>query len=347
MSGTESVLSRPKRLVLPRLCRNSSLLIIVALTQLFILVLWLVNFQNTQLETFGLWSFYAFWVAVLVILPLCLFRNWIAKQRYWLALCTVIAIALIALGIVEFFASAFFAKINTGQAEVQLNWPRYFRLSAVLLILVAILLRFFSFLALVEQRNKAESQARIEALQSRIQPHFLFNSLNTISELTATAPDKAEQAIQALAMLFRVGLEEGNSMHSLQKEISLCERFVELEMWRCGERVNVLLDVDVKYPDRVQVPKLLLQPLLENAIKYSLGSEQDALAEIQLSIKEAPKYISIKVVNPIASSGQRVKGHGMAIKNIKERLLVLYDDQQSFKVRSNKREYQVIMRIPK
>jgi two-component system sensor histidine kinase AlgZ len=215
-------------------------------------------------------------------------------------------------------------------------------------IIILTVLRFFILLDKIAVRSKAEAQSKIQALQSRIQPHFLFNSLNTIAELTAIDPTKAEKAIHALSMLFRVGLEEGNPIHSLEKELNLCKRYQELEEFRLGDRATIMWIVEVESPDKWQIPKLILQPLLENAIKYSAQTgDKNNSSYVIVEIKETDKHLSILIENSVANQDEQVTGNGMAIENIQERLFVLYDDQFSFKVRNQDKLYRVIMRIPK
>lgn len=311
--------------------------------ELCVLIVCLLNFESANWQTFGIWSLYTQWLLVLFCAAICTARRWLVQQAYFLGLAGVVLAFLLSLAAVELTAMLFFAD----QLAPQFDWLRLCRVVLAGLVALALVIRFFGLLSTLESRNQAESQARIQALQSRIQPHFLFNSLNTISELAAKHPDSAEKAIQALSMLFRVSLEEGNSLHSLTKELRLCERYIELERWRIGDRIAIVWQVDVGSTDQIEVPKLLLQPLIENALKYSAESSFSNKVEISISIKETTKYLSIKIVNPVSQDHRPEGGHGIAISNIRERLSALYDDQQSFKVRRNLKQYQVIMRIPK
>ena len=210
-----------------------------------------------------------------------------------------------------------------------------------LFICFLVLFRLFDLLAILEKRHQAESISRLDALQSRIRPHFLFNSLNTISELTATQPEQAEAAIDALAMLFRANLETDNVQHSLQREIDLCERYLDLERWRLAERLRSTVSVSVKSPQEHLIPKLLLQPLIENAIVHGMSEAGDV--QIELDIRETNTDISIKVDNLKGSGKVMSHGNGIAINNIQERLIVLYDDQHTFRVKESDDRYSVIV----
>jgi len=208
-----------------------------------------------------------------------------------------------------------------------------------------VLFRLFDLLVVLERRHQAESVLRLDALQSRIRPHFLFNSLNTISELAATQPDQAESAIEALAMLFRANLETDKSQHSLQRELDLCERYVNLERWRLGDRLSYKMSISVAVPANYLIPKLLIQPLIENAITHGVSAKGSV--KLIVDVRETDTDISIKVDNKKGVEQAISRGNGIAIDNIKERLIVLYDDQHTFRVKDNDNRYSVLMRLPK
>ena len=234
----------------------------------------------------------------------------------------------------------FSAGVNGVSVNEQF-WARF----SVAVIVVAVLVWMMAIGGRIERWSRAQTQAKVQALQSRIRPHFLFNSLNTIAELAATNPANAEAATESLAMLFRAGLEEVNKSHSLQAEINLCGRYVELERWRKGESLDYSQTTMVDNASQWHVPKLILQPLVENAIVH--GTRKDGRVSVTLDVRETKNHVSIKLSNSISDKSQSSPGNGMAIENIQERLFVLYDDQQSFRVRQDELEYQVILRIPK
>jgi len=182
----------------------------------------------------------------------------------------------------------------------------------------------------------------MQALQAKIRPHFFFNTLNTIAELVATKPAQAEMAIESLAFLFRVSLESDSAFHSLDKEMKLCERYIELDQWRWEKPRDIALDVLIEVPGKWAVPKLILQPLLENALNYAAADH----SYVSIDVRETPKHISFKIENSVK---QRLDGSGlgMALDNIRERLFVLYDDDHLFKVKDQNDRYIVIMNVPK
>lgn len=260
----------------------------------------------------------------------------------WKANVMMFAIALLALLLVE-VGVAYYQSAGTYLLP---DGSRFMRFSIAYGLLVLMLLRAFHFVGHFKSLDRAESDSRIAALQARIQPHFLFNSLNTIAELTATSPAKAESAIESLSMLFRVSLEDAKNRHSLQKEMTLCERYSKLESYRLEGDLVIDWSVSVAEPGRWLIPKLLLQPIIENAIKYSPSIDAEKNI-ILVSIKESASALSFKVENEIAGQLGDMAGNGIALQNIKDRLSVLYDDKQSLKATIRDGRYQVLIKLPK
>jgi len=331
----------------PNICRNSDLLLIVVMVELAAFVISLGIYERNFVVQLGVVSLYLQWWALVSLALLCSLRGVIVGLSRLLGGATIVLLIMVPFISIELFFQYYFGLL---EADVWLDTVRFWRLFGCALICSLVFVRLITLAGEIDSRNKAEAESRIQALQSRIQPHFLFNSLNTISELAATDADKAEDAIQALSMLFRVSLEENSNTHSLQKELKLCERYLELEIWRVGDQVSISWDVSIAQPELCQVPKLILQPLIENAIKYGVepSISDDTPVDIEISVKETQKDISIKVRNPVADlPPDTVRGNGIAIKNIRERLFVLYDDNHSFKINSSKGYYQVLMKLPK
>jgi len=299
--------------------------------------------MNNQWYSLGLWSIYTQWVVLLATFALCFLRDYIARVSYVLACLSVIFVCIISLLLVEVITSAWGSGFSQWW---NIDTSRLFRLLVATLLISFGLLRFFAFLTALEHHNQAESQSRIEALQSRIQPHFLFNSLNTISELTISNPEQAEQAIHSLSMLFRASLENERKEHSLESELNLCQRYIELETWRLSDRLSIDWHLGIKEAAKWGVPKLLIQPLIENAIVH--GQQKDGTIKIKIDLRESNKHLSLMIENTKSHDVERTSsGHGIALNNIRERLYVLYDDQQTLRVKDSDALYSILVRIPK
>jgi len=182
-----------------------------------------------------------------------------------------------------------------------------------------------------ELRTRAYSpalgEAKLQALQARIRPHFLFNSLNTALSLIRTEPRRAEMVLEDLADLFRVLMRDTRNVTSLQEEIRLCEQYLAIEKIRIGERLRVTWDMEkisVKELNEIQIPSLLLQPLLENAVHYGVEPSVQP-ATITVEIKRQLDKVEIRIRNPFHVGADMVSGNQMALENIRQRLSLLYD----------------------
>ena len=177
-------------------------------------------------------------------------------------------------------------------------------------------LRYFVLQAQLRQRQRAALQSRLSALQARIQPHFLFNSMNIIASLIAIDPDKAEQAVEDLAALFRASLRDVLDV-PLSEELTLCRRYANIEGLRLDDRLHIDWHI-APGTENVRIPPLTLQPLLENAIRH--GVELSSIrCDITVSVEIIGDDIVITLRNPLAD-GEPRKGNQMAVGNVRERL---------------------------
>ncbi len=182
-----------------------------------------------------------------------------------------------------------------------------------------------------ELRTRAYSpalvEARLQALQARIRPHFLFNSLNAVLSLIRTEPRRAETTLEDLADLFRVLMSDPRNMTTLENEIRLCRQYLSIEKIRLGERLQVAWETDGVGEDvlrKAQIPVLLLQPLLENAVHYGVEPAAQA-SPVRIQISRSIDRIDILVVNAYHEQASVAAGNQMALNNIRERLALLYD----------------------
>ncbi|MFZ6645419.1 sensor histidine kinase [Undibacterium sp. TJN25] len=182
-----------------------------------------------------------------------------------------------------------------------------------------------------ELRTKAFSpalgEAQLQALQARIRPHFLFNSLNAVLSMIRTEPRRAETTLEDLADLFRILMRDTRDMSTLKEEIHLCKQYLSIEKIRLGERLAVEWSVANLTESELQnsrIATLLLQPLLENAVHYGVEpSTQPACIEVDIQRKL--DKIDIRIVNPYHGAVAMPGSNHMALNNIRERLRLLYD----------------------
>jgi len=203
-----------------------------------------------------------------------------------------------------------------------------------------------------ELRTRAFSpilvEARLQALQARIRPHFLFNSLNAVLSLIRTEPRRAEDTLEDLAELFRVLMRDPRSMASMQDEIRLCRQYLSIEQIRLSERLQVEWQTDNMSDEvqrKAQIPVLLLQPLLENAVHY--GVEPAVMpVTIQVRVSRVMDRIEIAVTNPYHGVVPAEAGNHMALNNIRERLALLYDVEAQLTTRVADGLFEVKLRFP-
>ncbi|MBT8114894.1 MAG: sensor histidine kinase [Arenicella sp.] len=333
--------SKNRQFPIPDICRNTSILLTIVIVELFAVVVTLLVDRGDFLIELGKVSIYLQWCILLSAAVLCHFRKQINRLSF-----EVGAAATGLIGLATFILVEVISQISMSASGIQgFDNHQFMTRLSIVLIVIGMLLWGLLLSGRIESSSRAQAQAKVQALQSRIRPHFLFNSLNTISELAATRPADAESAIDSLSLLFRASLENVNKSHSLQGEIDLCERYLELERWRFGDGINFKKTIKLSSTQVWQVPKLILQPLIENAVLH--GVDAQGSVSIELDIRETSNQIAIMVRNSKAGMMEEGGGNGMAIDNIRERLKVLYDDRQSLNFREDKDMFQVILRIPK
>ena len=192
-------------------------------------------------------------------------------------------------------------------------------------------------------RTPADTSARLAELQSRIRPHFLFNTLNSAIALVRAEPAKAETLLEDLSDLFRHVLVDAGSTTTLADEIELAQRYLAIEQVRFGERLQVRWSLDPS-AGTAALPPLLLQPLVENAVHH--GVEPSATgAEVQISTQRRGSVAVIKVTNTVPA-GSGTKGQGIALRNVRDRLGLMHDVQGQFRSGLRNGVYQVRIEVP-
>ena len=192
-------------------------------------------------------------------------------------------------------------------------------------------------------RTPAATAARLAELQSRIRPHFLFNTLNSAIALVRAEPAKAEMVLEDLSELFRSALADPAESVTLGQEIALAQRYLEIEKIRFGDRLRVQWSLDAS-ADAARLPPLLLQPLVENAVRHGVEPSANG-AQLKISTLRRGSTVLIKVSNS-APSGAGRPGHGLALTNVRERLFLLHDVQARFKTGFKDGVFQVRLEVP-
>lgn len=183
------------------------------------------------------------------------------------------------------------------------------------------------------RQQYSELNARIQAMQARIHPHFLFNSLNSVVSLISIDPDKAENMLISLSRLFRASFQE-LKLVSLEEEIDLCKQYLSIEKMRLGDRLTVEWNIQTTPIElkRATIPLLTLQPLLENSIFHGVEKVLQA-STISVLVEILQNQVTIVITNPYSHDKIKSRtGNGIAIENVEQRLKAYYGPAVKFQV---------------
>jgi two-component system sensor histidine kinase AlgZ len=220
--------------------------------------------------------------------------------------------------------------------------PGLARVLLLATLVVALLVGYFRLLS--KAFSPALSEARLQALQARIRPHFLFNSLNAVLALIRRDPKRAERALEDLADLFRTLMSDGRRFVRLADEIALLERYASIEQLRLGERLRIVWELDTAPPDAL-LPPLVLQPLLENAVYHGVEPGTGA-GEVVVHVERRGDRVLARIENPYHPEHQHRAGNRMALANIRERLQLFFDAEARLETGEREGRYRVEIEIP-
>jgi two-component system, LytTR family, sensor histidine kinase AlgZ len=210
------------------------------------------------------------------------------------------------------------------------------------LLIAGVLLFYFQLRA--KALSPAIAEARLQALQARIRPHFLFNSITAVLSLMRSEPRRAETALEDLADLFRVLMRDNRQLAPLSDEVELCRQYLDLEKLRLGERLTIEWHID-NMPGDAQVPPLLLQPLLENAVYHGIErSSVPGVIAINIFLRRGEVHAILR--NPYKMTHSDHGGNNMALANIRERLALHFDAEASLASKTKQDSYEVHIRMP-
>lgn len=332
---------------LPDFCGIRTVLVVVIVAELLALVLVLGTAPSGEAfwQGLGILSLFIQWIALCSAALLCLSRRWLCRLDNRAA--GIVSYVLVLLVTLAVSAAALVVGRMTGVVSTdQATLPWLLRHLGVSAIVGAVLLRFLYLGHQQRVHLQAQAEARVEALQARIRPHFLFNSMNTIAALIRSRPADAEAAVEDLADLFRASLADAGRAVTWDEELEIAQRYLEIESLRLGSRLRVHWDV-AQIPGQTRLPPLILQPLLENAIYH--GVEQlPAGGDIEVRGELGPERMAITIVNPLPPGGpNRIRdGNRMALANIRERLRLAYEGKGGVEMQTDAERCTVRLIIP-
>jgi len=330
---------------MPELCEPEALLSMVLLAELLVLVLvlsepMLPGFNWVRL---ALTSLFVQWIVLLSAALLCRLRPLLARWPTALAstLCCalVVGLTLACTAVADFYD---LGGLMPRSGELNL----YLRHALIGLIMSALLLRYFYLQSQWRRQEQAELRARIESLQARIRPHFLFNSLNSIASLVVIDPLKAEQAVLDLSDLFRASLAKPGSLVPWHDELELAKRYLSIEQYRLGERLQLEWQVS-EIPNDLPIPQLTLQPLLENALIYGIQPRiEGGVVRVEASYKDGVFQLCVSSPYDDNAEHKPSRGTRQALVNIDARLAALFGSRASLSVDRRDGRHFTCLRYP-
>ena len=338
---------------LPDFCEPRAVLTVVLVSVLLAVLLALAGRSAEDSFPFALarTSGYLLWNGLLCAAVLCRARPWLTQRSLpasaLIALCLLVGTVGLVSEAAYWLGRAWERQVGDASGIFPSDhWAFLLPNLGIAVIVGGLLLRYFYVTNEWRRSVELEARSRIRALQARIRPHFLFNSMNTIAALTRSDPARAEEAIEDLSDLFRFNLSDARSQITLREELEVARIYQRIEQLRLGERLQVRWHVAALPSDAI-VPSLLLQPLLENAIGHGVEPLPGG-GTVTVEGRCDGDVIEIEISNPVSATARAVRsGNRMAFDNIRQRLELAFPGRASVDVAEDGERYRVILRFPR
>ncbi|KEF30233.1 Autolysis histidine kinase LytS [Marinobacter nitratireducens] len=328
---------------MPDLCKVRAVFLLLVTSEVLVLLLAVVQAKSGWIDWnyFGLLSLFVQWTTLTSAALICLLRKRLARMSVARATFSIVALVLL-----DVLAFSLFADNVLHPQEGIAVWHGVAKKLLLALLIILMVLRYFYLQHQWQQQREAEMQAHLTALQARIQPHFLFNSMNTIASLIASNPDQAEEAVLDLSELFRASLRTGDQLIPLSRELDLCHRYLAIEALRLGDRLRVEWDVEPGLENQA-IPPLTLQPLVENAIYHGIQPLKEG-GKVRIEVRPRGDFVYLLVQNPKpAQTNSQHRGNRIALSNTQSRLRALFGEPAVLKHSQHNDIYTVTLRLPR
>jgi two-component system sensor histidine kinase AlgZ len=326
----------------PSFCGWRQLLAVVVITEVSVVLVAVGRGGLPGWQWFGMATLYAQWMALFCASGLCVTTGWtgrLSARGAWIG--SWLITVLIALA----FSYAAWLAARLGSPGLVQDSAGLFVVSSVFAVGLVSLV-FFRYLVIRARWRAqllAQAEARVQALQARIQPHFLFNSLNTIASLIPDQPDSAEAATLDLADIFRGSMRRADQLIPLADELRLARQYLDMEKRRLGGRLEIDWRVDDLPPGAAMLP-LILQPLLENAVGHGVQTRPEG-GTVSVYGRSEGDQVVITIGNP-AAAAESASGHGMALRNIRERLALAFGSRASLLTNQDRERFYAVLSVP-
>ena len=341
-ASTDKTPAQP-RSPLPDFCSLPVISALLVVGALCVTLAWLSPQSTRGWRGYSVGMLFVEWLAMVIGVALCKLRPWLLRLPGLLPYAGVwlVMVAIVTLG-------SALAQWMDRMLEMQLifSGPQVFVRDNALIaaLLGAAMLRYFYVLAEWQARLAAMAHAKVEALQARIRPHFLFNSMNTVAALVRVDPVAAERTVENLSELFRAALgQDDTHTGTLGEELQLVERYLAIEELRLGDRLHVRRELD-GLPLDAALPRLLLQPLVENAVRHGIQPLREG-GEIILRGKHEGAMILIEIDNPLADA-PAIGGSGHGLNNVRQRVAYHFGPRASVEAGPKQGRFVVTLQLP-
>lgn len=333
---------------LPNFCSWPVLVALIVIGELTALVVVLAasDVRVPRWQQLGVATLFVQWLAVVWTVSLCKARPLLLRLRPWMGEFAAFGVMVTTTALISWAVFAVDQGLGLGLVDADADSLRFVIRNCVICALVAAaVLRYFYVQEQWRARIQAEERARFEALQARIRPHFLFNSMNVIASLIRARPAQAETAVEDLSDLFRAALGRDNARGTLGEELDLARGYLRIEELRLGARLQVDWQVDA-LPREMELPSLLLQPLVENAVYHGVQPLPEGGC-VGVVGRVGDQAVEIVVSNPRPlPAARREGGNGMALANIRSRLGLHYGERAQLEVLPQQDRFECRLRIP-
>lgn len=316
---------------LPDFCRGWIVFNVIVIAEMLAIVITLVVpryiISPYVLQNLLLISIFVQWIALSGTAVLCVTRKYLNRlprfhalgAAYVLLLCTTWVVTECTVWLLWF----------TGEiSSPRPDWYSHLHIVSITIsaFVYALLLRYFVAKHELKQATLSQERAKMQAMLSRIRPHFVFSSMNIIASLTRSDPAKAETAIEDMSDLFRMMLNQDETLVPIKNEIEVARKYLAIEGLRLDNRLTVDWDIG-KFPRKAVMPVLILQPLLENAIRHGIEPVA-AGGVITVRLWEHADKIYIRIVNslPRTKAHKAEDSHSMSLADIRLRIHSHYGD---------------------
>ena len=339
---------------IPDLCNFRAVLILIVVSEMFALIVALVDYPLPRFNGLSLVliSLLIQWITLSSAAIICALRPLLARMSQSLALVLCMAVVFVDTGIFSLAGQLVFKPLMPGMdVFVHLDYWAVVQNLLISAMISSMVFRYFLVQHRLRVQESAELNARLQSLQSRIRPHFLFNSMNIIASLIASDPKTAEAVVEDLSELFRASLKETANAVPLKNEIDLCKKYARIEQLRLGKRLQINWN-EQNFPkdlyQQIEIPLLLLQPLVENAIYHGIQPLPEG-GVVNITLSAENDIFTVTITNPLPSSyatKSNGKGNQMAVNNIRHRLAAIYGEQASLNQREVNGEYVTVLSFP-